>query len=125
MADELFELLRDRARDIDSGEVIEFPARILTGEEIGAEEESREGSWQEEISREEISLEEFPEVASLETLEPAGGASHVRFHEKYVTGGEGRVPQATKPRKVIRPPGTLREAVVWSEILGQPKGMTR
>ena len=60
------------------------------------------------------------EAESVETLEPAGGASHDRFHERYL-----------RPLDEIRrvevhatlAPGGIRAAVVWSEILGPPKGL--
>ncbi|MEX0690600.1 MAG: hypothetical protein WD934_10730 [Gemmatimonadales bacterium] len=61
------------------------------------------------------------EVVSLETLEPAGEASHVRFHEKYSSPLTLPVSGARRP---IRPPGGVRSAIVWSEILGPPKSLT-
>ena len=61
------------------------------------------------------------EVVSLETLEPAGGASHVRFHDKYISP---LVLPVSVSRPPMRPPGGVRSAIVWSEILGPPKSLT-
>lgn len=108
--------------------------RILSGE---VEERDREESL--EVLREEAapsreSLEEIREAEaySLETLEPAGEASHRRFREKYLvpTPPPVSVPaRATGPgteraaRRSVPALGTgsLREAMLWHEILGPPK----
>ena len=60
------------------------------------------------------------EGTSLETLEAAGGASHKRFHDRYVSA----LPELTSPVVHPRlPVGGLRQAVVWSEILAPPKAL--
>ncbi len=64
-----------------------------------------------------------PEAQSLETLEPAGEASHRRFHERYVEQAPAPAP---RPRADVFPaltPRTARQAIVWREILGPPKGL--
>ncbi len=64
------------------------------------------------------------EARSLETLTEAGGESHRRFHERF------GAPTAALPGVRRSPPipvrldrRTVREAVVWKEILGGPKGL--
>ncbi|HXF95695.1 MAG TPA: hypothetical protein VNI61_06290, partial [Gemmatimonadales bacterium] len=58
------------------------------------------------------------EVESLEALEP----QHVRALEKYgPAAAEPAAPKIARRRFVLRP-STLRDAVVWTEILGRPKG---
>ena len=60
---------------------------------------------------------------SIETLEAAGGKSHVQFHAKYIRPLDG-VPTNVPPHFVLpRDPVSLKRAVIWSEILGSPKGM--
>ena len=68
-----------------------------------------------------FSLEETSvEAQSLETLEPAGEASHERFHRDFIKPlGELR---SLEPRAAL-PPGGMRSAVVWAEILGPPRGL--
>lgn len=71
-----------------------------------------------------VSLEEdLPEeAASAQPTEAAGEASHERFHDLYL-----------RPLAEVRgvdvfatlPTGGLRTAIVWSEILGPPKGLER
>ena len=94
----LYDLLRGRGPEPP---VREPPARELP--EAPAEEEAR----------------------SLETLTPAGEASHRRFHERYidvpVAAPEARRRIRIIPSRVDAP--TLREAMVWHEILGRPKGL--
>lgn len=69
---------------------------------------------------------EGPEAISLETLEAAGEASHVRFHEKYFgasPSGEPAGGASPVPRRARRvSPRTAREAVIWTAIFGRPKG---
>jgi hypothetical protein len=63
------------------------------------------------------------EAVSLEDLEPDMAASHQAFQDKYVTPAQ---PPPTVPRRVSRyrlTPKTARDAIVWSEIFGKPKGM--
>jgi hypothetical protein len=78
-------------------------------------------------------LEEITEAEaySLETLEPAGGESHKAFHAKYIARAEGGAapdaspaptPQASRPFRLDAQ--SVRQAMVWREILGPPKGMT-
>lgn len=65
------------------------------------------------------------EAQSLETLEPAGGESHRRFHERYIEPSEPP-PGAAARRPRWLPaltPRTARQAVVWREIFGPPKGL--
>jgi len=94
--------------------------RILTGEAPppavpeGLEWEGAEAQSAEQVFEQ--------EARSLETLEAAGEASHRRFREKYVAeptpeAGPGEVKQHRVPR-----PG-LRQAIIWREILGPPKGL--
>lgn len=62
------------------------------------------------------------ETASFEVAQAAGVASHERFHDLYL-----------RPLAEVRgvdvfatlPTGGLRTAIVWSEILGPPKGLER
>lgn len=113
--------------------------RILSGEVEQREREESleiregdEGSL--EIIREEAapsraSLEEIHEAEaySLETLEPAGEESHQRFHKKYATPAQPAQPAASaEPVKRLRltvNARSLREAMLWREILGPPKGL--
>lgn len=60
-------------------------------------------------------------AVSLETLEAAGEASHERFHEKYIRPDAG-VPHV-RIRHLHLTPRTARDAIVWMEVLGTPKGM--
>jgi hypothetical protein len=60
------------------------------------------------------------EAQSLETPEPAGEASHQRFHDRYITALPEIVPRVTTSRV---PAAGLRQAIVWSEILGPPKAL--
>jgi hypothetical protein len=59
---------------------------------------------------------------SLETLEEAGATSHELFHARYPTAAPAIV-------TVEAPPGgatlRLRQAIIWSEILGPPVGLRR
>jgi hypothetical protein len=66
------------------------------------------------------------EAYSLETLEPAGEASHREFHRKY----DAPAPSAASPaapgtpqRRLTLDVRSARQAMVWREILGPPKGM--
>ncbi len=65
------------------------------------------------------------EAQSVETLEPAGGVSHERFHERYIDSTPTAPPAVTKPRRspLVLRPNTLRQAIIWREVLGPPKGM--
>lgn len=111
--------------------------RILSGEVEQREreesleiQEADEGSL--EIIREEAAprratLEEIHEAEaySLETLEPAGEESHQRFHEKYATPAQPAQP--AEPARRLRltvNARSLREAMLWREILGPPKGLS-
>jgi hypothetical protein len=63
------------------------------------------------------------EAASLETLEPTGETSHRTFHERYID-----VPVADTSARRARhryrlTPKTARDAVIWTAIFSQPKGM--
>ena len=60
---------------------------------------------------------------SLETLEAAGGASHERFHERYIDDTLS-LPATVRARYSFhREPISMRQAIVWREILGPPKGL--
>ncbi len=65
------------------------------------------------------------EAQSVETLEPAGRASHERFHERYIDSTPSAPPTVTKPRRspLVLRPSTMRQAIIWREVLGPPKGM--
>ncbi len=65
------------------------------------------------------------EAQSVETLEPAGRASHERFHERYVDSTPSAPPAVTKPRRspLVLRPSTMRQAIIWREVLGPPKGL--
>ena len=109
--------------------------RILSGEVEQREREesleileTAEGTL--EIIRDEAapsraSLEEIHEAEaySLETLEPAGEESHKRFHEKYATPSLPAQPAQPGGYRLTVSPKTLREAMLWREILGPPKGL--
>jgi hypothetical protein len=65
------------------------------------------------------------EAKSLETLTAAGGESHRRFHERYLSALH-TPPTATRVyrrRLTHLDAHTLRDAVVWKEVLGRPKGL--
>lgn len=66
---------------------------------------------------------ERPPAETLETLEAAGRKSHDRFHDKYIRPLEA--PHRNLPPRFILPqdPVSLKRAVIWSEILGSPKGL--
>jgi hypothetical protein len=86
-------------------------------------------------------VEEITEVEaySLETLEPAGEASHREFHRKYgVVPAPGPAPApAARTAPAARAPGpplvtrqrlaldvkSARQAMLWREILGPPKSL--
>jgi hypothetical protein len=114
--------------------------RILSGEAEQRErdatleiQETDEGTL--EIMRDETApsratLEEIHEAEaySLETLEPAGEESHKRFHEKYARPSQPDQP--AKPAEPVRRlrltanARSLRDAMIWREILGPPKAFT-
>lgn len=76
-------------------------------------------------AKEAVSLERITEeAASLETLKPAGGESHRRFHERYV---DAPPPPSQPVRPVPRwrriTPNTAKEAVIWRTIFSPPKGL--
>jgi len=77
-----------------------------------------EGVAREPTVREAATLEQEAEIASLETLEPAGGASHVAFHEKYV---DQPPPRPTLRRRLQLGRSDARRGIVLAEILGPPK----
>ena len=105
---EIFELLR--AQYVEEGEETGGDGE---GEEV-TEAEAPSSSWSQGLS-------ETPE--SLETLEPAGGASHEQFHERYIDDTLSR-PATVRPQPSFhRKPISMRQAIVWREILGPPKGL--
>jgi hypothetical protein len=74
------------------------------------------------------------EAQSLETLEPAGGKSHERFHELYMHGekmAKGRKPEAHEPYEDLEhrmarlelSRHKLQQAFIMKEILSPPKGL--
>lgn len=69
-------------------------------------------------SREGVSAEELVAAPPPESTHPA----HMRVQEKYGLAPTGdQAPGAHRARhRLARRPGTLRDAVVWSEILGRP-----
>jgi hypothetical protein len=73
--------------------------------------------------REAVSLDDFRrEQRTLETLEPAGGASHVEFHERYLSDEPEAVQR--RPSRFRRvSPRSAREAIIWKTIFETPKGM--
>lgn len=118
-AETLYELLRTAAERREQGEV-----------EPVAGDRGSLTRWQESLEAVEaesghgaVSLEEEPVVRSLETLEPAGEASHRRFHERYGIDAVSRAPSPSAGRRVVRPRGGLRDGVVWAELLGPPRGL--
>lgn len=117
MAEEIYRIL--------SGEV-EQREREESLEILDAAEESLE-IVREEAAPTRRTLEKIHEAEaySLETLEPAGEESHKRFHEKYATPSLPAQPaQPAEPTRRYRltvSPKTLREAMVWREVLGPPK----
>jgi hypothetical protein len=69
-------------------------------------------------------IPEGPEAVSLETLEPAGEASHERFEAKYVDHpATFEVQGARRVRRLHVTPRAARDAVVWTAILSKPKGL--
>jgi len=69
-------------------------------------------------------IPEGPEAVSLETLEPAGEASHARFEAKYVDHPSTfEVHGKRRACRVHLTPKTAREAVVWTAIFSPPKGL--
>jgi hypothetical protein len=66
---------------------------------------------------------ELPPPPALETLEGAGEESHERFHDQYIRPLDAPS-RKLSPRFILpRNPVSLKRAVIWSEILGRPKGM--
>ncbi len=65
------------------------------------------------------------EAQPVETLEPAGGASHERFHERYIDSTPTAPPAVTRSRRapLLLRPNTMRQAIIWREVLGPPKGL--
>ncbi len=62
------------------------------------------------------------EPRSLETLEPAGAATHERFHELYIGAPQPARKVVRKLRLGLRP-SSVREGILWREVLGPPKGL--
>ncbi len=81
-----------------------------------AAEPEEPGVWQAGLDR---------QAQTAETLEPAGGASHERFHEQYLERGK----PLSAPATVTRMEGPqfsnaeLQRLIVWREILGPPLGL--
>ncbi len=67
------------------------------------------------------------EAQSLETLEPAGGASHDRFHSLYMEAPPLTVQTTPRvsPRRRLGLTGRkrLRDAIILTEVLGVPKAL--
>jgi hypothetical protein len=128
-------------RDLLSDEIY----RILRGEAETRREESLEvegGSLELERARPEFtprqptedirSIEQATdaEAYSLETLEPAGEASHREFHSKYIeptqppsTSAAAATSTTPRTHRLTLGARNLRQAILWKEILGPPKGM--
>ena len=77
-----------------------------------------EGRARGAAARKPETLEAEPEIVSLETLEPAGGTSHVAFHKKYIDQPPAR---RTVRRRLSLSRGDARRGIVLAEILGPPK----
>lgn len=106
-------------------EALEDLYRILTGGEPGGPvvlEEPPPPQVEPPIEAE--PLERIPEVEarSLETLEPAGEPSHERFHELYLGQPQPARRQVRRLRLKLTP-ANAREAMLWREVLGPPKGL--
>jgi hypothetical protein len=91
--------------------------------------ESEEAAgWEEGLDRAPEEIRDTPrwaegrdqQAASLETLEEAGEASHIRFHQKYAASAG---PQPMGQRAPSFDLAEVRRALVWSEILGAPVSM--
>ena len=102
--------------------------RILSGEVEQRERDEGIEVMREEAAPQRETVEEVHEVEaySLETLEAAGEASHRRFREKYVApmAAVDQPPERKRRPRLSTSPRTLREAVLWREILGPPKGFS-
>ncbi|GBD33163.1 hypothetical protein HRbin33_02143 [bacterium HR33] len=101
--------------------------RILTGEPVGRPVLQEAPPPPADIQPRDMEarpLEQIPEVEarSLETLEPAGGTSHERFHELYVGAIQPPRQPLRRPRLRLRP-ASAREGILWREVLGPPKGL--
>jgi hypothetical protein len=69
-------------------------------------------------------VEAAPE--SLETLEPAGGESHERFHERYIDEPQVERPyqeHEERKQRLELSRKKLQEAFILKEIIGPPKGI--
>ena len=76
------------------------------------------------VSQEPPAVESVPET--LETLEPAGGRSHDRFHELYMnkeSGGRPYEERETRKQRLVLSRKNLQRAFIMKEILGPPKGL--
>ena len=119
MADELYRMLSgdmERRRE----ETIEAEGTSLEVDRI----EAIERMPVEEIRP----LEQITDVEaySLETLEPAGEASHRAFHRKYdspPSAASPAAPATPQRRRLTLDVRSARQAMLWTEILGPPKGM--
>ncbi|MDH3495928.1 MAG: hypothetical protein OER21_04135 [Gemmatimonadota bacterium] len=108
--------LRDLLEQLEQaaqGGLVPPPARVPDPDEavsLETLEVEESALWMEGLDR---------GTASVETLEPAGGKSHVRFHEKYLDAPAPAPPPAPAPITNR----DLRRAVIWSEILAPPVSM--
>lgn len=121
----------ERPREIARPEPEPQPAAdALTAAEAVFEEIRRRMELEEE-QREPWRFERPPpppsEARSLETLTPAGGDSHARFHDRYVEPmkplkpvAKWGMPEETGGRYGRR---TARQAMIWGAIFGKPKGL--
>ena len=65
-----------------------------------------------------------PAASSIETLTPAGRASHERFHERYIEPLESVEEWGKRRARSGRVgPRSAREAMIWGAIFGKPKAM--
>ena len=74
--------------------------------------------------REPLVVESVSET--LETLEPAGGESHERFHERYMSkepGDRSYDELKTRKQRLVLSRKKLQQAFIMKEIIGPPKGI--
>ena len=117
MAQEIYRILSGEVEQREREESLEILETAEESLEIIREEAAPSRATVEEIHE--------AEAYSLETLEPAGEESHERFHKKYATPAQPAQP--AEPARRLRlavNARSLREAMIWREILGPPKGLS-
>ena len=117
MAEEIYRILSGEAEQRERDATLEIQETAEGTLEIVRDEAAPSRATLEEIHE--------AEAYSLETLEPAGEISHKRFHEKYPRPSQtAQPPQPAEPARRLRltvNSRSLREAMLWREILGPPK----